>query len=103
VNSRHFLGTQLKGLNTGFPEQGYTQTIIAPYISPMTADWHWKINANTAARAANPTCYWFHTYYGTPRYLWDEFSVSEEEYRANARPDDVAFLDKCLHGADQDS
>jgi hypothetical protein len=67
----------------------------------MTADWHWKINANTKVRAAKPTYYWFHTYYGAPRYLWDEFDVSEEEYRANARPGDVAFLDKRLRGDDQ--
>jgi hypothetical protein len=76
---------------------------MAHYIRLMTADRQWKINANATMRAANPTYYWFHTYYGTPRYLWDEFDVSEEEYRANARPEDVTFLDERVRSGDQNS
>jgi hypothetical protein len=77
------------------------QRYIASYIRPMTEDWLWKINADAATRATNPTYYWFHTYYGPPRYLWDEFDVSEEEYRAHARPEDVTFLDERLRSGDQ--
>ena len=62
----------------------------------MELDRHWMDRADAATRAANPIYYWFHTYDGAPRYLWHEIEVSEEEYRAHARPEDVAFLDECL-------
>jgi inorganic pyrophosphatase len=69
----------------------------------MKEDWQWKIIADAITRAANPTYYWFNSYDGTPRYLWDEIDVSEEEYRAHARPEDVAFREECLQDSDRDT
>jgi len=69
----------------------------------MKEDWQWKIDADATTRAANPTYYWFHTYDGTPRYLWDEIDVSEQEYRAHAPSRDVAFLNECMRSGDGDT
>ena len=49
-------------------------------------------------RAGDPSYYWFHAFNGDPEFFWDDWKVSEAEYRSNAPPDDVAYLDQVLRG-----
>jgi hypothetical protein len=49
-------------------------------------------------RAGDPSYYWFHAFNGYPEFFWDDWEVSEVEYRRNAPPDDVAYLDQVLRG-----
>ena len=49
-------------------------------------------------RAGDPSCYWFHVFNGYPEFFWEDWEVSEAEYRSNAPPDDVAYLDQVLRG-----
>jgi len=44
-------------------------------------------------RVANPGNYWFHAFNGRPEFFWDDWEVTQEEYRRNARPEDIAYLD----------
>jgi hypothetical protein len=48
--------------------------------------WRWLQEADRETREANPKYYWFHAFDGPPKYHWDELTVSEDEYRANAEP-----------------
>jgi hypothetical protein len=51
-------------------------------------------------RAGDPSYYWFHAFNGYPEFFWDDWEVSEAEYRSNAPPDDdVAYLDQVLRKA----
>jgi hypothetical protein len=43
-------------------------------------------DADRETREAHPNYYWFHAFDGPPKFYWDELTVSEEEYRANAEP-----------------
>jgi hypothetical protein len=47
-------------------------------------------------RAAEPRYYWFHVFNGPVEFYWDDWEVSEDEYRRNARPEDVAYLDRVV-------
>jgi hypothetical protein len=47
-------------------------------------------------RAADPRYYWFHNYDGRPQFYWDDWEVSEEEYRRHARAEDVTYVDAAL-------
>jgi hypothetical protein len=47
-------------------------------------------------RAAEPRNYWFHAFNGRPEFFWDDWEVTEDEYRRHARAEDIAYLDKIL-------
>jgi hypothetical protein len=49
-------------------------------------------------RAGEPSYYWFHAFNGYPEFFWDDWEVSEAEYRRNAPRNDVAYLDRILRG-----
>lgn len=38
---------------------------------------------------------------GRHKFFWDDWEVSEDEYRRNARPEDVVYLDEALAKKDQ--
>ena len=69
-----------------------TPTSHDAYIKAMAVDWQLFREANAKARMVNPTYYWFHTYDGTPRHLWDEVEVSEAQFRANTDREAVASV-----------
>ncbi len=48
--------------------------------------WRWLAEADRETREANPKHYWFHAFDEAPKFYWDEFAVSEEEFRANGEP-----------------
>jgi hypothetical protein len=50
-------------------------------------------------RAAGSRYYWFNMCNGQAQFFWDDWEVSEEEYRRNARPEHVTYLDEVLQGA----
>lgn len=70
---------------------------MAPKPEPpqLTGTEHarWSSEADEETRAAHPRYYWFHTYDGAPKFLWDEQDVSEAEFRAHASRDQIDVLD----------
>ena len=55
--------------------------------------WRWFAEADLATRAANPACYWLHSYDRPAKFFWDLIEVSEQEYRASAPKDHIDYLD----------
>jgi hypothetical protein len=47
-------------------------------------------------RAAQPTYYWWHGYNGPIEFYWDDWEVTEDEYRRHATPEKIADLDEVL-------
>jgi hypothetical protein len=52
-------------------------------------------------RAANFRYYWFSVFEGLAQFFWDDEEVSKDEYRRNARPEDVTYLDEALARKDE--
>jgi hypothetical protein len=52
-------------------------------------------------RPAEPHHYWFDAFNGPPEFVWDDWEVSEDEYRRHAPAQDVAFLDDVLAKEDR--
>ena len=47
-------------------------------------------------RAAEPRYYWWHTYAGPIQFYWDDWEVTEEEYRHYASAEAITDLDEVL-------
>jgi hypothetical protein len=47
-------------------------------------------------RAAAPNYYWWHGYNGPVEFYWDDWEVTEDEYRRNAPRHGVGFLDEVM-------
>jgi hypothetical protein len=68
------------------------QRYMRPICRPMTD----KENPTENERAADPRYYWFNVFEGQAQFFWDDWEVSEEEYRRHARAEHVAYLDAVL-------
>ncbi|MGB8744056.1 MAG: hypothetical protein WCD52_28525 [Xanthobacteraceae bacterium] len=53
----------------------------------------WFDEADRETRQAHPKYYWFHSYDGPPKFLWNETEVSEDEFRAKAEHWQLERLD----------
>jgi hypothetical protein len=68
------------------------QRYMRPICRPMTD----QVKPTENDRAADRRYYWFNVFEGQAQFFWDDWEVSEVEYRRNAAPDDVAYLDEVL-------
>ena len=70
---------------------------MVPVCRPMND----QVKPTENERAASFRYYWFNVFQGRAQFFWDDWEVSEDEYRRNARPEDVTYLDEALAKKDQ--
>jgi hypothetical protein len=80
------------GRAENLPNIDTCQRYIVPIYRPMSD----LLKASESERAADRRYYWFSVFEGWAQFFWDDWEVSEDEYRRNASPDDVAYLDAVL-------